>query len=126
MEPLRPTRWLRILCGIAAIAMIAQLLFLAEPPFAERLVEATWDKGVHIAAFGALAFLMWVAGDGRWPMLVFALAVVVGAADEAHQIYTPGRTADINDFLADGFGAAAAMILAQAISPAPVQSTQGA
>ena len=50
-----------------------------------------------------------------------ALIVVVGAIDETRQIYTPGRTADLNDFLADGFGAAVAMIMVQAIRPAPAR-----
>jgi VanZ family protein len=126
MIPLRPTRGLRILCAVAAIAVIGQLLFLAEPPFAQRLVEATWDKGVHIVVFAGLAFLIWVAIGGRWPLLVWFLVLSVGALDEAHQIYTPGRTADLNDFLADGFGAAAVMIMVQAAAPAPELSNQGA
>ena len=125
MTPLRPTRGLRILCAVAAIAVIGQLLFLAEPPFAHRLVEATWDKGVHIVVFAGLAFLIWMAVGGRWPMLVWLLVLAVGATDEVHQIYTPGRTADLNDFLADGFGATAAMIMVQAITPAP-EPSQGA
>ena len=117
--PFRPSRGLRILCGIGAIAVIGQLLFLAEPAFAEKIVEATWDKGVHILVFGGLALLLWVTLGARWPLLVFALVVIVGAVDETRQIYTPGRTADLNDFFADGFGAAVAMIMVQAITPAP-------
>ena len=126
MTELRITRGLRILCGIAAIAVIGQLLFLAEPAFAQRLVEATWDKGVHILVFGGLAFLVWVAAGGRWPFFIWIFILLVGAIDETRQIYTPGRTADFNDFLADGFGAAAAMIMVQAIQPAPDTSKQGA
>jgi VanZ family protein len=126
MTELRITRGLRILCGLAAVAVIGQLLFLAEPTFAQRLVEATWDKAIHILVFGGLAFLIWVAAGGRWPLFIWIVVLLVGAFDETRQIYTPGRTADFNDFLADGFGAAAAMIMVQAITPVPVLSQQGA
>jgi VanZ family protein len=126
LTELRITRGLRIFCGIGAIAVIGQLLFLAEPAYAQRLVEATWDKGVHVFVFGGLAFLVWVALGGRWPLFVWVFILLVGAIDETRQIYTPGRTADFNDFLADGFGAAAAMIMAQVITLAPDNSIQGA
>ena len=126
MNQLRITRGLRVLCGIGAIAVVGQLLFLAEPAFAQQLVEATWDKGVHALVFGGLAFLVWVGAGGRWPLFVWMLILLVGAIDETRQLYTPGRTADFNDFLADGFGAAAAMIMVQAIQPAPDTSKQGA
>lgn len=125
MIELRITRTARILCGVAAAAVIGQLLFLAEPAFAQQLVEATWDKGVHIVVFGGIAFLAWVAAGGRWPFHVWLFIVLIGAIDETRQIYTPGRTADLNDLLADGFGAAAAMIVAQAIALTPYPSRQG-
>ena len=37
----------RTLCLITVIAVAIQLCVLPEPGFAERIVEATWDKAVH-------------------------------------------------------------------------------
>jgi VanZ family protein len=113
--PLTPA--LRGMCLLAAVVMTVQLLFLAEPPFASRVVQVMWDKTVHFLFFGAIAFFLWVASAKRWALAVFATVLVIGAADEMHQAHTPGRNSDFNDWLADGFGAAAALIIAQRMWP---------
>jgi VanZ family protein len=106
---------LRTFCTIAAVAMIVQLFFLAEPPFADRVVQLMWDKTVHFLFFGTIAFFLWIATAKRWPLLIWTVVLLVGAIDETRQYYTPGRNADLNDWLADGFGAAAALMVAQRI-----------
>ena len=111
--PTTPT--LRAFCMVAAIAMIVQLFFLAEPPFADRIVQLMWDKTVHFLFFGAIAFFIWVATAKRWPLAIWVVVLLVGAIDETRQYYTPGRNADVNDWLADGFGAAAALMVAQRV-----------
>jgi VanZ family protein len=126
MEMLRPQPWLRIVCGVAAAAIVFQLLVLPEPAFAAQIVEATWDKAVHALAYAFLSLLVWIALGTRWTLVVFLVAVTVGTADELHQIFTPGRTADVNDLLADAFGAAVAMIFAQFLRPVPTPGTQAA
>ena len=104
---------LRVLCLIAVMAMASQLLLLAEPQFAVRIVQVFWDKVVHFAFFGVMAFLLWVAGGGRWKLAVWIAVVLVGAADEMHQAVTPDRSAELDDWLADALGAATALFLAQ-------------
>ena len=115
---------LRTACLVGVLAMTAQLLLLAEPNFAVRIVEATWDKGVHFLFFGAMAFLLWIATAKRWPLAVWLAVAFIGFADETLQASTPGRTADFNDWLADGFGAAAMLIVSQRISPATGATAQ--
>jgi VanZ family protein len=109
---------LRVLCLIGFLAMTAQLLFLAEPNFAVQVVEQTWDKGVHFLFFAVMAFLLWVAAAKRRPLAVWLAVAFIGGADEMLQAYTPGRYSDFNDWLADGLGAAAMLVVAQRISPA--------
>lgn len=110
---------LRTACLVGFIAMIAQLLLLAEPNFAVRIVNATGDKVVHMLFFGTMAFLLWIVTAKRWPLAVWLAIAFIAFADETLQATTPGRTADFADWLADGFGAAAVLIVSQRVSPAP-------
>ena len=107
------TPGLRAFCMVAALAMIAQLFFLVEPPFADRIVQLMWDKTVHFLFFGTIAFFLWIATAKRWPLAIWIVVLAIGAIDETRQAYEPGRNSDINDWLADGFGAAAALMVAQ-------------
>ena len=115
---IEPTPALRTICLVGFIGMATQLLFLAEPNFAVRIVNATWDKGVHLLFFGTMAFLLWIVTRKRWPLAVWLAVAFIGFADETLQASTPGRSADFDDWLADGFGAAAALIVSQRVSPA--------
>ena len=103
---------LRAFCMVAALAMVTQLFFLVEPPFADRIVQLMWDKTVHFLFFGTIAFFLWIATAKRWPLAIWILVAVVGALDETHQAFVPGRNSDFRDWLADGFGAAAALLIA--------------
>ncbi len=71
------------------------------------------DKTLHMLAFGGLALVslralaggMW-AGVTRWTLIgCVAIAVLYGAKDEWQQKYTPGRTSDAMDLVADLGGA---------------------
>jgi hypothetical protein len=106
----------RALCFAAVAAIAFQLLFLDEPAFAERIVEATWDKAVHATVFGGIAFLLWIGCAGRWTVLIWTAVVLVGALDETHQMFVPGRDPDLHDVYADGMGAAAVLMFLQAVT----------
>jgi VanZ family protein len=106
---------LRAICFIGFLGMTAQLLLLFEPNFAVQIVEATWDKAIHGLYFGTMAFLLWIATGKRWPLAIWVVVAIIGAADETLQAYTPGRTSDIDDWIADSLGAATALILVQRI-----------
>jgi len=107
---------LRILSLICVIAVAIQLCLMPEPAFAERIVEATWDKAVHATVYGGIAFLLWVAFNGRGAILIWALVTLVGAIDETMQIYTPGRDADLHDFYADALGAMAVLLVLKGLA----------
>jgi VanZ family protein len=112
-----PTPALRALCLAGFCGMTAQLLLFAEPNFALKIVDATWDKAVHFTYFGTMAFLLWIAAGKRGPLFVWLAVAAIGAADETLQAFTPGRTSDFFDWLADALGSAAALLLAQRIVP---------
>ncbi len=75
------------------------------------LTENVWDKALHCIEYGGLAWLLCRAligeGLGWAPALLLALmaASAYGATDEWHQLYTPGRSADFHDWMADTLGA---------------------
>jgi VanZ family protein len=103
--------------AFAAVALIAfQLLVLPEPAYAERLVAATWDKIVHASVFGAVAALLWAGFGARRAALIFAMVLLLGALDETHQLFVPGRDPDLHDLYADGLGAVATLLFLEAVT----------
>jgi VanZ family protein len=79
------------------------------------------DKLIHIGIYAVLAFLAWrsfrhqrlfrraAASSLFWTV---TFAGLFGIADEIHQIFTPGRSADPGDILADIAGALIWVIVA--------------
>jgi VanZ family protein len=77
------------------------------------------DKVVHFTAYALLgASVAWasrsrgVVNAARWIVLVSAL----GAADEWHQQFIPGRRMDAADWMADTAGAAFGLTLVTALA----------
>jgi VanZ family protein len=75
-------------------------------------VEALrYDKVIHAlvyAVLGGLCFAAvrqtWTLTKGRMVAAATLCAVLYGLADEFHQLFVPGRSADLYDALADGIG----------------------
>jgi VanZ family protein len=70
-----------------------------------------FDKVEHLGAYGALgalafrAFFAFGAPARRALLFAFLAGALYGLSDEFHQVFTPHRTADLFDALADGTGA---------------------
>jgi VanZ family protein len=81
---------------------------LHQPP----LAEAVSDKLGHFLAYVILGVLVTRGVAGRLPtrlswrtaLLSLCVTIAYGISDEIHQIYVPGRTADIYDVAADAAG----------------------
>lgn len=104
----------RGLCFVLAAALVFQLFYLGAQPAVAGLFRPPWDAAAHFLFYSALTALLWTAGAGRMPLVVFAAVVVVGGLDELHQASLPGRVADAADFLVDvgaAIFACAAMLL---------------
>ena len=101
------SRHLRIVAMLATIAIVASLFIGGQQPVAVNLVSHPWDKLLHGGVFALLACTIGLASDlrGRQKLAVaFFGAVLVGALDEWHQMYLPGREAGWPDFIADVVG----------------------
>ena len=93
--------------------------FVEANPRAARGIVAFSDKLFHAIAFATLAaataFALRVAhrtSPKQTALLAWAIAAAYGAIDEWHQLYVPGRYADIADIAADGVGALVAAMAA--------------
>jgi len=82
-------------------ALTVGLFYLGSQPFAVGLFDPPYDKIAHFVLFFALASVFWLAVGGRWSLLVVLFVAGLGALDEWHQAYLPGRSVDLSDFLAD-------------------------
>ena len=89
-------------CLACSLVLVAQIFSLGALPF--ELLEP-WDKVVHFLAYSALALMLWIATDGRRPVLVVGGVMLLGALDELRQAAIPARSADLYDFLADAVAA---------------------
>ena len=93
----------------AVLSMLVVLFVGGEQSFAVGLFPAPWDKLAHASFFFIFAFLL--SRYASLPIaLVFALALIVGGADEIHQSFLPGRVAGWDDWLADVVGASMGLI----------------
>jgi VanZ family protein len=99
---------------IAYMAMI--FFFSAEPDPLPKITEAFWDKTLHFVGYAGLAFLFCRAFAGeRFALSLALLSAFVatsayGASDEWHQSFVPGRSPEVQDWLADTVGAGLGLI----------------
>ena len=100
-------------CGCRSSIYAAGIFFvssLSHPP----LPPGVSDKTGHGAAYAGLALLVlralagaeWTGVTAAPSLAAVALAAAYGASDELHQLFVPGRTADLHDLRADATGAA--------------------
>jgi len=97
--------WFRGACIAAATFMAVTLFVGAEEAGKAHLFPAPWDKVVHFCYYGLMAVLLAHGLGRRWFWIAFVIVPVVGALDEWHQFYVPGRDASVFDWLADLAGA---------------------
>jgi len=89
-------------------------IFAASSVPGNQIPAAIWDKLAHLLVYAALgAFFMLPLAGGRVSGVTLttmaaaiALSLVYGISDELHQMFTPGRSPDIRDVIADTIGAA--------------------
>ena len=130
----RPARvWIPAVAWALLIFVLSSIPGAAFP--ASKLLS--YDKLVHAAVYAVLGALFFVAMPRRWSqktsvlvLLSGGMATVYGFTDELHQMFVPGRFADLRDVLADcigGFvGALAASTLgALRANGAPAANAEG-
>ena len=113
-----PPTWLRVGCLLAFAAFLVKLFAFDEPRILAQLTTIVWDKLMHAIAFGTLAAMLWFVLGFDAPTLGWLLVTAIGAVDEFHQVFVPGRTADVLDLAADALGAAIAIFVLQRLARA--------
>ncbi|HEU4687114.1 MAG TPA: VanZ family protein [Vicinamibacterales bacterium] len=101
----RLSLWLPLIAYMAAIFYVSGLQIAPLP-------EEVSDKTGHLVAYGGLGVLSLRAVAGglttrvTWRVVLLALAIAggYGIFDEVHQMFVPGRSADIADWFADMTG----------------------
>ena len=77
------------------------------------------DKILHVMEYAGFAFLLhqtfsrqprWYAISQNAILLAVFIAIVYGATDEFHQSFVPGRSTELNDWIADTLGAAVGVV----------------
>ncbi len=99
-------------------AVVAATIFLASSrsQLATPVTFSNMDKVVHTLVYGLLATtLVRVLYPGRHPVTAALIAVLFvsayGVSDEFHQSFTPERSVDVFDWMADTSGAFVAAML---------------
>jgi VanZ family protein len=99
-----------------AVALYVAAIFVLSHfsgSFFHNLSVKIWDKLIHAAEYLPVGFLLtgWLANWKRPPrgrvvfvVVVLVMVLVLGALDETHQFFVPGRTASVGDLLADVVG----------------------
>lgn len=72
-----------------------------------------WDKAAHFTVYAVLGLFLGLGfshrlGHKKGRILLFTslVALTLGALDETHQLFVQGRCASVDDWFADGLGAA--------------------
>jgi VanZ family protein len=99
---------------LSVVAYGATIFYLSALPHPlPQLTAHVWDKALHAVEYGGLGVLLalalgvWNAPQQGWRVgLAIALGAVYGASDELHQLFVPGRDAEIGDAVADAVGTA--------------------
>jgi len=103
-------RWVRGGCVAAAFFMAVTLFLEAEAVASVPLFPAPFDKLVHFGYYGVMAALLAHGVGLPWVIVPLILVPVIGAADEWHQSFIPGREASVWDWLADELGTVVAVL----------------
>jgi hypothetical protein len=110
--------WRRLVLWLPVVVYAAGI-FVASSVSNATLPAGVSDKTGHGLAYFGLVLLVlrglagaeWAGVTARTSLGAVALAAAYGASDELHQLFVPGRTADVHDLRADATGAAIGVAL---------------
>lgn len=109
-------RHLRVFSSFCLFLMLTALFIGGHQPASGSLFPPPWDKLVHFIFYGLLTIFAAFAFP-KIPLLLLGLIVIgIGAADEIHQIFVPGRSPGLDDLAADIAGCIPAVALSAWLS----------
>ncbi len=116
---LKPTERIRWYSLLLLLSLVTVMLFIGSRPGVEVIVpNPPWDKVAHLIAYGGFATLAWIFLGGRSTLGPVAVVALIGLMDETMQYYSPGRSADFRDIVADLSGALLAVLVLRILQAA--------
>lgn len=100
--------------------LVALVIFLCsgQSEVATPITFIGYDKVIHFLVFGLLATTIYIPLENKpiWAtILAIGLTSLFGLTDEIHQGYTPGRSVDFYDWIADTLGAITAVFIYRSV-----------
>lgn len=116
-----------------AILQMAVIFGASSIPNLQNLPGGVSDKTGHFVGYAilgacvlyGLASARWAGVTARHGWQALAVSSIYGASDEFHQRFVPGRSPDVNDWIADTLGAAAAIVVLLAVVALKRRSSAG-
>jgi VanZ family protein len=109
----RLSLWLPVVMYAAAIFFVSSM---PHPPMPGGISDKSGHGatycGLALVVLRALAGAEWAGVTAGTSLAAAALTTAFGGSDELHQLFVPGRSADVHDLVADATGAAAGVIAA--------------
>jgi VanZ family protein len=103
------SKWIRGGCVAAAFFMAAVLFLGAKEIGKVNTLPPYVHKVEHFLYYGIMALLLAHGLGKRWFWIALLAVPLVGALDEWHQFYVPGRGSSAWDWLTDLVGAGVAV-----------------
>lgn len=120
--PLRSLRRARLAAAAWAVFLLALTSWPSPPEVPVVSDIPDFDKVVHALLYGVEGFLLyyaiaWPAQRRLWvrALTVGGLLAVFGALDEVHQLWIPGRSAEVADAVADATAGLSGAVVAAAV-----------
>ena len=111
-----PSTKMRFLAALCLALLLGNLLYHGQQPYAVDLIRPPIDKLVHLVLFASIGSLLWIAAGARRVFFVLGIAVLLGALDESVQWFSPGRSAEWLDLLADSIGASSGVLVCRQLA----------
>ena len=116
-------RWL------PALGMVSWIFWLSHQPQWPDFAVGYADWLLHGGAYAVVGLTFWYAMGGDWkrPLAIGGLLVALalssgyGALDEFHQSFVAGRSASVEDWMADSVGALIGVLAVQAVAFAGIR-----
>ena len=109
--------WTPVAVYMAALFYASSLTSIPGPVdawFSDTVLHASAYAGLACVSLRALARGRWAGVTMGTLAGAWLIATLYGVTDEAHQMFVPGRTAELRDLFNDGLGALAAVAAAGA------------
>jgi VanZ family protein len=104
-------KWIRGCCIAATFFMAATLFFGAHKIAKVNAVPHLLHQVEHLLYYGGMAVLLARGLGRRWFWIALFAVPLVGALDEWHQLYVPGRNSSAYDWMIDATGAIVAVYI---------------